>query len=37
MRRTAAVALVHADGRLLLQERDDQAPADPATYRGMCR
>ncbi len=29
MRRTAAVALVDAAGRLLLQERDDGASIDP--------
>ena len=32
MRRTAAVALVDARGRLLLQERDERAPVDPEKW-----
>src|SRR5919198_565726 len=32
MRRIAAIALVDARGWLLLQERDDQAPADPLKW-----
>ncbi len=32
MRRTAAVALVDAAGRLLLQERDERAPGDPEKW-----
>jgi 8-oxo-dGTP pyrophosphatase MutT (NUDIX family) len=32
MRRIAAIALVDARGRLLLQERDEKAPTDPLTW-----
>lgn len=32
MRRTAAVALIGARGRLLLQERDEHAPVDPGKW-----